>query len=326
MPPKDKFDDGFAEMLPVAPSAGIGHNKGPEWLPVGAELEKNLTTTHAKVLARADELRGKAGSFKKVASVAELKKATEYVAQLQEVLAQLEAARTAERAPYNVALGQIRGILGDPFDAAEAIKRATESLMNTWNQKVLREERARREEELAAKRRAADAAKRIQDAADAAAAATRRKAQQAIEDAARKAAEAKKPKPAAAPPKAVIRAIEKADTAERVATRARDVVDDAKADVTNAQRATGAKAADLTRARSPNALQSGQEFVDFRELDTAKIDLELLRPFLERAHIEQAVRAYIRTHGDEVKLDIRNRRQAMKGVEFFINLRTRVAR
>lgn len=318
----DKFDDGFSEMLPATASAGIGHNKGPEWLPVGAELENKLTAAHKKVLDRAEELRTKVGAFRKVSSTAELKRATEYVRQLQEVMSVLEAAVTAERAPYRVALGQVKGVLGDPFDSVEAIKKATESLMNTYNAKVLREERARLAEAAAAKRREAEAARRVQEAADRAARDAAAAAQRKIDEAARKAAEAAKP--AKAPPKAVVKAIEKADDAQRAADRARDVADDAAGDVTRADRATRAKAADITRARSPNAVQSGQEFVDFRDLERGKIDLETLRPYLSLAHIEQAVRGYIASHGDEIKGELRNRRQPVKGVEFWINLRTRV--
>lgn len=320
----DKFDDGFSELLPEAPSAarGIGDNsRGTEFLPVGNELEQNLLKAHKKVLTRAEELQGKAGSFRKVDSVASLKKATEYVRQLQEVLSVLDGAITAERAPYRVALGQIKGTLGDPMDSVEAIKRATEGLMNTWNQKVLREERARLAKVESDKRAAAEAARRVEAARVAAAAEAKRKANEAVLKAAQKATDSAKLKAA---PAAVVRAIAKADEAQREADAARDITDDAKAEVTRAERAVRATAADLTRARSPNAVQSAQEFVDFRDVDKEKIDLEKLRPYLGMADLEKALREYVGIHGAEIKDDIRNRRQPFKGVEFWINLRTRV--
>jgi len=317
----DKFDDGFSEMLPVPPSAGLGHNRGPEWLPVGAELETKLQTAHKDTLDRADELRSKNGSFRKVETTAELKKATEYVRQLQAAMTALSGAIDIERAPYRVALGQVGGILGEPHDAIESIKKATEAMMTTYNQKVLREERRKREQDLAKKRADEEAARAVQRSKHAAALKAREAAQRKIDEAAVSAAAAAKPKP---PPKAVVKAIAKANQAEREATDARDVVDDYRAEVTRAERAVKAPAAEITRARSPNAVQSAQEFVDFREFNKDMIDLERLRAFIGTEHLHTALRGYVTANNASIKDDIRNRRQPLKGVEFFINQRTRV--
>lgn len=320
----NKFDDGFSELIPPTPSSqvrGIGDNKGPEWLPIGTELEDRLKAAHEKVLGRAEELRSKVRSFAKVSSGPELKRATEYVRQLQEVLTVLDSSAKIEKEPYRVAISQVAGVLGEPYDSIEAIKRATESLMNAYNQKVLREERRKREAEAAQKRAEAETARRLQVAKDAEAAEARRKADAVIAEAARKAADAKKPK---APPKAVVKAVERAEIAEAEAKDARDLVDDAHADVTRAERAAAAPAADLTRARSPNAVQSAQEFVDFRDLDRDKVDLEALRGHFSILHLQVAMRSYIDANRGAIKEDIRNRRQPLRGVEFWINQRTRV--
>jgi hypothetical protein len=74
-----KFDDGFSEMLPVAAShAGMGHNQGPEWLPIGKELEDRLKKAHKKAIARAQDLID-ATPIAAVGNEAQLKKATERV-------------------------------------------------------------------------------------------------------------------------------------------------------------------------------------------------------------------------------------------------------
>lgn len=318
----DKFDDGFSEMLPTPPSAGIGHNRPPESLPVGADLETRLQKAHKESLDRAEELRSKAGSFRKVETQNDLKRATEYVRQLQAAMTALSGAIDLERAPYRVALGQVGGVLGEPHDAIEAIKKATEALMTTYNQKVLREERRKREADLAKKRADEETARALQRAKEAAAQKLRDAAQKKIDEAAAAAAQAAKPK--AEPPKAVVRAIAKADEAQRQANEARDIVDDHRAEVTRAERAVKAPAAEITRQRSPNAVQSAQEFVDFREFNKDMIDLERLRSFLGTDHIQTAIRAYIASNNASIKDDIRNRRQPLKGVEFFINQRTRV--
>jgi len=122
----------------------------------------------------------------------------------------------------------------------------------------------------------------------------------------------------------VIQAIDKAQAAERKAALARDDVDDRKADVTRAERAAKLPAAAVTRTRSPNAVQSAQEFVDFRSLDRNIVDLEPLRAHLSTEHIEMALRSYIGANTTAIKEEIRNRRQPLRGVEFWINQRTRV--
>ncbi len=320
----DKYDDGFAPLLPSPPSAGIGHNRGPEWLPIGDELESRLQEAHKKAIDRAEELKGKKGSYTKVEDAKALKKATEYVRQIQAAMTALEAGQKAEKEPYRVAVGQINGILGTPYDELDVIKRDLERKMTSYNTKVLREERLKREAEAAKKRAAEAAARRIQEEKDRVARETAEKAQKAIEEAARKAAESKKPAAAKAAPKKVVKAIEAATEAQRAADQARDEADDIAAETTRAERAVLAPAADITRARSTNAVQSAQEFVDFRNLDMAEIDLEALRGFLDQAAVEKALRSYIGVNNTIIKRAIRAKQAVMPGVEFWINARTRV--
>lgn len=325
MPTDPRFDDGFSEMVVQAPSHGIGHNNGPDWLPVGPELQEKIETHYKTLLARAKDLIAKKGAFVKCETGADLKRSTEYVAQLQEAMTQLVSAYDLEGAPYRTAQGQVRGILGMPKDDLEAIKKTVEAPMTAYNAKIIREERERLQKEADAKRKAEEAAREIQRKADEAARKARADAQKKIDDAAAKAkAEgAKKPK---LPPAAVFKAIAKADALDDKAKTARNIADDVSADASRATKAAGAKASDLTRQRSPNAVQSGQEFLDIRNLDKGKLDPAKVWPFIKTEHLEQALRDYARVNATEIKKQIAKREQPLIGVEFFINLRTNVRR
>lgn len=293
-----KFDDGFSEMIPTPASAGIGHNQGPEFLPIGDELLGRLKKAHRGAIKRAEDLIG-TPPIAKVENAAQLKKATERVRQYQGSLTELDGQRKAEKEPYRLGGAQVDGFFNEPAEDLEILKRGLERLMNSYNSKVAAEERRRLAAELQAKRIAEDLA---------------RKAAQAKIDKANKAAEKAKGK----------KTIEKAAALQVEAEQALDQVDEIKADVTRAQRALAQPAANLTRARSANAVQSQQEFIDFRDLDRGKISLEALRSHIGIDHLAQALRSYIAANNDALKEDLKNRRQPLTGVEFFMNSRTRV--
>jgi hypothetical protein len=294
-----KFDDGFSEMLPVAAShAGMGHNQGPEWLPIGKELEDRLKKAHKKAIARAQDLID-ATPIAAVGNEAQLKKATERVRQYQASLTELDGQRKAEKEPYRLGGAQVDGFFNEPSEELALLKIATERLMNAHNDRVRIAERKKR-------------------AADLAAAAL------AQAEVARKARVAKEKADAAALKARGKKTIARAAAAAADAEELLDQVDEAKADVTRAQRRLAAPAAELTRSRSANAVQSQQEFVDFRDLDRNKISLEALRSHIGIDHLAQAVRSYVAANNDALKEDLKNRRQPLAGVEFFLNSRTRV--
>lgn len=341
---KDLYDDGFAPLDPAPPSAPMGHNNPPEALPVGEELEALLLKTHAKLLKRAEELRSKSGLFKSVANKNELTKATEYVRQLQAAMKTLDQAQAAEKEPYRVAIGQVAGVLVEPFNALELIKRNLERLMTAFNQKVIREERAKRDKELAQKRAEELAKKRIADEAKRKAEEAQRKADEAVRIAAEKAAAkaaakkskgvgdkvptgttvAAQPVVAASVTAAVAKTIAKAEALKVEAKTAENDAADANADTVRAARAAQAPAAELTRHRSANAVQSAQEYVDFTISNFDDVDIEKLRSFIPQEAINQAVRAYVRIHEDRIKRALKIDQPVISGVSFFINGRTRV--
>jgi hypothetical protein len=298
MPRDPKFDDGFSEMLPVAASHGIGHNQGPEWLPIGKELEDRLKTAHKKAMKRAGDLID-APPIAKVDNVTQLKAATERVRQYQASLTELDGQRKAEKEPFRLGGAQVDGFFNEKAEELALLKQGTERLMNSYNDRVRLAERRKRLADLAA-------------------------AQMAQAEVARKAREAKEKADAAAAKARGKQTIAKAAAKKAEAEILLDQVEDAKAVVTHAERRVAAPAADLTRARSANAVQSQQEFVDFRDLDRSKISLEALRSHIGIDHLAQAVRSYITANNDALKEDLKNRRQPLVGVEFFLNSRTRV--
>lgn len=293
-----KFDDGFSEMLPAPLSHGIGHNQGPEWLPIGKELEDRLKAAHKKAMKRADELID-APAIAKVENPTQLKKATERVRQYQASLTELDGQRKAEKEPYRLGGAQVDGFFNEKAEELALLKIGLERLMNGYNTKVARDARIKAAAEAAEKRAAeAEAARKAKEKADKAAAA---------------AAKAKGAK--------------SAGKAARLAVEAEAAAEDhqaARVETVRAERQLHQPAANLTRARSANAVSSQQEFVDFRDLDRNKISLEQLRPYLGIDHLAQAVRAYIAANNDALKEDLKNRRQPLAGVEFFMNSRTRV--
>lgn len=332
----DPFDDGFAKVLPQAPSARMGHNNPPEMLPIGPQLTEQLEAGHTKLFKRGADLIAAGPRFKKIEGDKDVKRFTEFVRQIQEWLKIAEGLRAAEAEPYRLGHAQVNGVFGN--DRAEALKAIKERLLaeqTRYNAVVLEAQRKADRERLANIRRDQERARQAQIAADQAAARAKAVAQKRIDDAAiaQQKAEAKRiadgiieaaklaPKPV---PKAVVKAIEKAEIAQDAADAARDKVDDVKAEVTRAERAVHRPAAAITRSRSSNAVQSGQEFVDFRELDPAKLDLDKIGKFISVEHLEQAIRSYISVHADSIKDELRNKRQPIRGVEFWINLRTRV--
>lgn len=303
---REKFDDGFSEMLPAPPSAGIGHNSGaggegpygPDWLPIGKELERRLKAAHKKAMKRAQDLID-ADPIEAVNNVAQVKKATERVRQYQATLTELDGQRKAEKEPFRLGGAQVDGFFNEKAEEIALLKQATERLMNAYNTKVAADERKKRTAALVA-------------------------AQLAQAEIARKAREAKEKADKLAEKARGKVTIAKAAAKSAEAEDLLDQHEEAKADVTRAERSLAAPAADLTRQRSPNAIQGQQEFVDFRDLDRDKINLEALRAHIGIDHLQQAVRQYIAANNDALKEDLKNRRQPLKGVEFWMNSRTRV--
>jgi hypothetical protein len=136
-------------MLPVAASHGIGHNQGPEWLPIGKELEDRLKAAHKKAMKRAGDLID-APPIAKVDNVTQLKAATERVRQYQASLTELDGQRKAEKEPFRLGGAQVDGFFNEKAEELALLKQGTERLMNSYNDKVRLAERRKRLADLAA--------------------------------------------------------------------------------------------------------------------------------------------------------------------------------
>jgi hypothetical protein len=81
-----------------------------------------------------------------------------------------------------------------------------------------------------------------------------------------------------------------------------DLAAQAEADALQAQQAALAKPAELSRARGEyGATASLRQYWDFSDLDRDNLDLAALRPYIPQAALEQAVRAYIKAGGRQLR-------------------------
>lgn len=112
------------------------------------------------------------------------------------------------------------------------------------------------------------------------------------EEARRQAEEAERQRQAAEAAAAVLETEEDLDAAVAAEEAARQ----AAADAAVAEKAAAAKAAEMSRVRGEyGSMSSLTTFTDFKDINRATIDLEALRPYLDMAAIEKAVRTYIKS-------------------------------
>lgn len=306
---------------PAPRAAGIGDNSGQTGLLIGEDLLLRVKKTHFDVLKRAGDLITAADRIPKTpdgkgflcADDATEKKMTEMVRQLSSCHGNLDTARTAEMAPYRENMNAIHGLFRDIMDkmvdpdkkTAVSLKSRLERALTAFKTKKLNEERER----------AAAEKKKADDAAAAAAAAAQAKADEAAAlaaEAARKRNPEKKAEAQAAADAAAAQAQALAGAAESTAAVAAEVAETSVVD------------SRVVNSRSANALSGLQEFVDFKDLDRNKVDLEQLRQHIAADALEQAVRAYIRANNEALKQSTPKGDQPLKGVTFFINARTQV--
>lgn len=314
------------------------HNQPPELLQ-GEELKDAMATKHAELFRRALNLIDAEARIPKDANNTLLcndeeteGKMTEMVRQIQAVWKALDSTRTAEKQPYDMVADTIHGMFREIMDKlvdpngtrqrpGNKLKERLERALTGY--KIHKETQARLEAERQAKKARAfeqivllghfctmlpdfKAAYDAQLAADEAAAKARSK--KAKEEAEKKAEDARLANEAAA-----AKAAEQSKQAA-AATETREM----------AERRTTTSSANLTRTRSQSAVSSLQDFTDFRDVNRDTIDLDRLRPHIPLDAIEQAVRAYERANSDAIKDELKNNRQPLRGVTFFINKRTNV--
>lgn len=309
------MSDTFAAEAP----ATIGDNRSPELLITGDELSTYLSAAYQENIMRAEALLKVAPKYLVINNDAEDAAATEYLVKVRACWKTAEAARTAEKTPYDDAAGRVHaffrsGIL-DPLGLAPTDKRIFDPLARpdlgigprvTMAQTIYKtakmeiERKAREAEE----RRAREAEEKARQDAIAA------------ENAARElelAAARKRNAASIAAAQAV------ADEARRKADEAREAENKAAEERAAAQAAASASAADLTRSRGERGgVSSLREFVDFRDIDRDTLDYQAIGPYLTDKAVETAIRSYLDANKATVNTGIKSNKQPLKGVTFYI--------
>lgn len=288
----------------------------------------------------------------------EERKMTELSKQLADCASRMDTARTAEIAPYRENLNLVHGMFREVMDKMEdpdnktfrSLRHRLERALNAYKSRKKAAEDKRladiaeklRLEEVAAKKKRDDEAAALQAAEDArqkAAAEMARKAKEAADAAAaaanlkrnketKAAADAEAKRLADIAAEAEQRRLEEqaqidADRLARDEQTARDEAEaQRKRDEVEAQNAVPAAA--VTRSRSSNAMSGQQEFVNYKDMNRETLDLDRIRSHIPSDALEQACRAYLKANNDMIRDEIKNRRQPVRGVTFFIDTRTQV--
>tara|TARA_Y100000310_G_scaffold219805_1_gene221224 strand:+ start:1450 stop:2232 length:783 start_codon:yes stop_codon:yes gene_type:complete len=239
----------------------LGHNEPP----LDAEpIKDRLTEDHADLLKRRQELVDAQERVPACDTPEAAAKIGDYIKQLSSCMKDADGRRVKEKEPYLEGGRRVDGFFKDVKESLEKIKAKCGKALTEYQKEVARQERIA----LAAKAEAdAKAAKEAEEEAA-------RKLEVATADA----------------------HLEEAVEAEETAIEAAD-------EAAKSQKAADQSAADLSRTRSTNggSVSSLHTIWTFRDLDRETIDLEALRPYLTKADIEKALRAYIKTGAREIK-------------------------
>jgi hypothetical protein len=286
------------------------------------------------------------------------KNLTELSRQLAGAHNALDAARTNEIEPYRSAVSLVHGHFREVMDrlvdpdpkTKTSLRARIERALTRYKADKLEKERIAREREAEARRVAEAEERRKREETERAAAAEEQRRRDAAaaeakraEDAARAAAESaarKRNEKARAEAEAEAKRLaEEARRAQEKRRQEEEAAADERRKREETARAAEARAADeraaaeaaaavpaasLTTTRSSNAQSGLREFVDYRDVNRETIDLDRLRSHIPADALEQAIRSYIGANSDSIKDEIKNRRQPIRGVIFFINQRTQV--
>lgn len=334
MAARDITGDGFSEAITES-SAPSGHNKPPVLL-VGDELLRDLKERFEQIFKEAEETL--ASEKRAPHDGGEIicpnehweKRMSDMVRKIQGIVKELNGYREAELRPYRENADIVHSLFRDAMDKLASpdpkrdrvprYKERLERALNGYKTKIAEEERKERERVAAEQRAREEAERKEREAAEAAARELQRQADEAAAAASRKRNEETKRQAEEAARLARIAAEEQ----QKILAAARAKEEAAAKERHKAEERAAATSADLTRTRGQASVSSQQEFVDFRDLDRNIVDLEALRQHLPSAAIEQAVNAYRKANTDTIKDELRNKRQPLRGVFFFINTKTSV--
>lgn len=228
-------------------------------------LTERLTEDHAVLLKRTDDLIEAADRVPDVIEDEESAgKVTDFIKQLQACMKNAEGIRVKEKEPYLEGSRRVDGFFKNKIsEPIGKTKVMIEQRLTVYQRKKAAEEKTRRDEE---QRLAQEEANRLRKEAEEQAAALEEEAD--LPDA--------------------VAAEESAKVAEAAAVKA--------------ENAANEKPAEMSRSRGDHGgLASLRTVWSFTDLDRDTIDLEALRSYIPLSAIEQAVRAFIKAGGRELK-------------------------
>ena len=300
---------------------GLGHNLPP--LLTGDQLTAYLEKAYAPDVLRTEELLEKGAKYLKISSDPEDEAATEFMVAVRARYKASEASRVKEKTPYDDSAGRVHAFFKtkvlDLLGLAPTDKKTFDPVSRTdlglgprinmaqtiYKTAKAEAERKRRAEE-EAKARAVEMA--AQEAA--------RKAAQEAQEAERAAARKRNAESIAAASAAAEAARKAADEAAAAANKAAE-------ERSAAQAAASVPMADLSRARGDRGgVSSLKTFVDFRDIDRDKIELEKLRPYLDDKALERAVKGWIDANKGYANTAIKTGIQPIAGVVIYENHRS----
>lgn len=241
----------------------LHHNQPPPDLLVGEPLREKLEDENRDIIERAEELLEASTRVPPIDSDDVASKVGDYIKQLTALTKTAETRRTTAKEPYLEGGRNVDGFFKSITDPVTKTKETVQKRLTVYLRE--KEERARRER-MEEERRAREAAE-----------AARREA----EEKARAAADAA--------------ALDAAIEAERGA-------ETAAADLAKATAAAEVKPAELSRTRGEYGSVSSlrTEWV-FEDIQRTNLDLESLRPYLPEEGLKQAIRAFIKAGGRELR-------------------------
>lgn len=311
------------EVKDAPEDAGIGHNNPPELL-TGDDLSRYLAETYAEDVERTDALLAKGAEFLVIENDEQDAAATQFMVSVRARWKDSEASRAKEKTPYDDNAGVVHAFFKtrvlDPLGRPPENTRATfdpvsrtdlglgprvNMAQTIYKVKKAEEERKRREAEARAK------------------AEEERKAREAAAEAERQAREAE----AAAARKRNEQTKREAEEAARVAREKAEAAREAENKAAEERAAANAQAsasmASMSQSRGERGgVSSLKTFVDFRDIERDKIDLEILRPYIDDKALEKAVKGWIDANKGAANQAIKTGVQPVRGVVIFENHRS----
>jgi hypothetical protein len=267
-------------------TSAIGHNRSP------SSVADRLAEDYAELIVTIEQLaRDATAAPDEISDDDDVNSVGALVKEIAAAAKRAESIRVAEKEPHLQASREIDGFFKvKALDRLERMKKALEARVTDYLRRKAAEERRRREEEERRKRE--EAARLLREAEE-----RERTARLARE-------EEERAKRAASVSSFDEQPMPVASYAASEQARAKQALDDAAmadAEALRAAREADAKPAELARTRGASSLSTLKEVWDFEIVDLDSVPLSTLRPFIPRADIEKAIRAFVKVGHREIE-------------------------